>query len=71
MSKYVQNGVREPLTPDAPVVHGFAELHFGSIEDLEQRMYDSEAGRAAIKAEANQLVGEVTPLFTSEYIIRA
>lgn len=70
MTKYVQNGVREGITADAPVIHGFAELHFCSIEDLEQRMYDSEAGKAAIKEEASRLVGQVTPLFTSEYIIR-
>jgi uncharacterized protein (TIGR02118 family) len=71
MSRYVQNGVIEALTPGAPVVHGIAELHFPTMEDLEQRMYDSPAGRAVIAADAARLVAEAIPLYTSEYILRA
>jgi hypothetical protein len=68
MSRYIQNGVIEPLTPGAPVVHGIAELSFPTLEDLEQRMYGSEEGRQAISREASALVGEVVTLYTSEYL---
>jgi hypothetical protein len=70
MSRYVQNGVIEALTPDAPVVHGFAVLHFPTLSDLEERMYDSAEGRRAIAADAARLVAEAIPLFTGEYILR-
>jgi hypothetical protein len=70
MTRYVQNGVVETLTSNAPVVHGIAELRFPSVRDLEKRMYDSEAGRKAIQQEASKLVGEVVPLFTTEYVFQ-
>jgi len=70
MTRYVQNGVVETLTPSAPVVHGIAELRFASLRDLEERMYDSEAGRRAIQQEASALVGEVATLFTTEYVFQ-
>jgi hypothetical protein len=68
MTRYIQNGVIESLTPGAPVVHGIAELSFPTLEDLEQRMYGSEEGRQAIGREASVLVGEVVTLYTSEYL---
>jgi hypothetical protein len=71
MAKYVQNGVYAALTPGAPVVHGIAELHFPTLADLEQRMYDSAEGREAIAADVAGLVAESTVLYTSEYILRA
>lgn len=71
MSKYVQNGVIASLTPGAPRVDGVAVLHFPTLEDLRQRMYDSEAGRAAITADAATLVSEATPLYCGEYVLRA
>jgi hypothetical protein len=69
MWKYVQNGVIHPLTVNSPLIHGIAELHFPTLEDLEERMYDSPAGREAIQREANQLVGEAIPLYCSEYVL--
>src|SRR5689334_13177144 len=33
MCKYVQNGVIHPLTVNAPLIHGIAELHFPTLED--------------------------------------
>jgi hypothetical protein len=68
MSRYIQNGVIESLTPGAPVVHGIAELSFPTVEDLEQRIYGSQEGRQAIRREASTLVGEVVTLYTSEYV---
>ena len=71
MSRYVQNGVIAALTPGAPLVHGIAELSFPTREDLDKRMYGSVEGRRAIAADAAGLVAEATPLYTSEYVLRA
>jgi hypothetical protein len=71
MVKYVQNAVVQPLSLSAPVVHGIAELHFPTRQDLEQRMYGSAEGRAAIAADTATLVAESTPLYASEYILKS
>jgi hypothetical protein len=70
MRRYVQNGVIDCLSAGAPVVNGIAELHFPTLADLEERMYDSEAGRAAIAADVSTLVAESAALYTSEYVLR-
>ncbi len=70
MAKYVQNGVYSAITPGAPVIHGVAELHFPTLADLEERMYDSAEGRQAIAADVAGLVAESTVLYTSEYVLR-
>ena len=70
ISRYVQNGVIKALTPDAPVAHGIAELHFPTRDDLEERFYDSDQGRAAIEADVSTLVAESQALYTSEYVLR-
>jgi hypothetical protein len=70
MSRYVQNAVRQRLGPDAPVYHGIAVLHFPSIEDLEQHMYDSEEGRRKVQEDVQGLVAESLPLYTTELILR-
>lgn len=71
MSRYVQNGVIVALTQGAPVVNGIAELHFPTQEDLDHRIYDSERGRAAIRADVSTLLAESVALYTSEYVLRA
>jgi hypothetical protein len=70
MSRYVQNGVIAALTAGAPTVNGIAELHFPTQDDLEQRLYDSEQGRDAIRADVSTLVAESVALYTSEYVLR-
>lgn len=54
--RYVQNVVVEPLTPDAPELDGVAELHFRTIDDLRDRMYDSEDGKARIRADVKTFI---------------
>jgi uncharacterized protein (TIGR02118 family) len=49
--RYVQNVVVEPLTAGAPELDGVAELHFRTHDDLQHRMYDSEDGKALIRAD--------------------
>jgi len=71
MRRYVQNGVIDCLSAGAPIVNGIAELHFPTLADLEERMYDSEAGRAAVAADVSTLVAESAALYTSEYVLKA
>jgi uncharacterized protein (TIGR02118 family) len=54
--RYVQNVVVEALTPDAPDIDGIAELHFGTYDDLVTRMYDSDEGRAVVKADVRRFI---------------
>ena len=46
--RYVQNVVVGPITPGAPDVDGIAELHFRSVHDLRNRMYDSDDGHRIV-----------------------
>jgi uncharacterized protein (TIGR02118 family) len=47
--QYVQNVVVDAATPGAPEVDGIAEMHFKSLEELRNRFYDSDDGRAVIQ----------------------
>jgi uncharacterized protein (TIGR02118 family) len=51
IARYVQNVVTRRLTPSATDWDGIAELHFLTAGDFTERMYDSPAGRAAIRAD--------------------
>jgi uncharacterized protein (TIGR02118 family) len=55
LRRYVQNIVLQPLG-DAEPFDGIVELGFASIYDLEERMYDSEAGRAAVAADVRSFI---------------
>jgi hypothetical protein len=48
---YRQLVVREPLTAATPAIDGVAMLGFGTRADFDDRFYDSDAGRAAIRAD--------------------
>ncbi len=54
--RYVQNVVMDALTPDAPEVDGIAELHFRTYDDLLNRMYDSDDGRARVQADVRSFI---------------
>lgn len=55
LRRYVQNIVVEP---DCGVtgIDGIVELGFASVKDLEQRMYDSDEGRAVIGADVRTFI---------------
>ena len=69
--KYVQNAVRERLAAADPDVVGLAELHFPTVGDLVDRMYDSDEGRRAIGADVVQFVGGADAYLTSEHVLQA
>ncbi|GEM_PF-1670405 len=69
---YIQDGVIAALTPQAPVVHGLAELFFPTKEDLEERFYGGTVeGEKAIAADAGPFVADAIGLYSSEYVLRA
>lgn len=68
---YIQDGVISALTPDAPVVHGCAELFFPTKEDLEQRFYGGMIeGERSIAADAGTFVADALGLYTTEYVLK-
>ena len=56
MADYTQNVVRRAYSPGGREVDGIAELRFRSRDDLEQRFYDSDAGKAAIRADVAEFI---------------
>ncbi len=71
-TSYIQDGVIAALTPDAPVVHGLAELYFPTKEDLEERFYGGTIeGEKAIAADAGPFVEDAIGLYSSEYVLKA
>jgi len=56
LADYTQNVVRRAYTPGGARVDGIAELRFRTRDDFEQRMYDSDAGRDAIRADVQTFI---------------
>jgi uncharacterized protein (TIGR02118 family) len=71
--RYVQNVVVRPLTPDARDIDGVAELGFRSRDDLEERMYDSDEGRAIVGADIGTFldVSAGHRVVCREHVVRA
>lgn len=70
MWRYTRNVVTSVATAGAPDWDGMAILHFRTSEDLRERFYDSDAGRAAIAADVAKFSGGGKALHTSEWILR-
>jgi uncharacterized protein (TIGR02118 family) len=54
--RYVQNIVREVLTPGTADLDGIAELSVDRVEDFTERMYDSAGGREIIGADVRTFI---------------
>lgn len=70
MWRYTRNVVTRAESEGAPDWDGMAILHFRTAEDLRDRFYDSEAGRAAIAEDVAKFSGGGKALHTSEWILR-
>ena len=70
MWRYTRNVVTRPLTEGAPDWDGMAILHFRTAQDLRERFYDSDEGRAAIAADVAKFSGGGRALHTSEWILK-
>jgi uncharacterized protein (TIGR02118 family) len=57
LADYTQNVVRSSYTPGGAGIDGVAELRFRTRADFEDRFYDSEAGKAAIRADVRKFIG--------------
>ena len=71
MWRYTQNVVVSAKSAGAPHFDGFALLHFRTGEDLRERFYINDAGRAAIAEDVAKFTSGGRVLHTSEYILRS
>ena len=57
LADYTQNVVRTTYTPGGAGIDGVAELRFRTRADFDDRFYDSDAGKAAIRADVARFIG--------------
>ncbi len=72
MTRYVQNFVEQALTPDAPPYNGVAILYFPTLEDLEQRLYDTPQNAEVIAADVKSFVNleKIVTFYTTQYNLK-
>lgn len=72
LAGYTQNVVRRSYSPGSADIDGIAELRFGTRADYEERFYDSDDGKAAIRADVKQFIGRsgISPTLMSELPLR-
>lgn len=72
MTRYVQNLAEQPLTPGAPGYNGIAVLYFPTLQDLEQRLYDTPANAEVIGADVASFVDlkKIVTFYTSQYVLK-
>jgi uncharacterized protein (TIGR02118 family) len=70
MRGYVVNVV-EQSPPGWPELDSVAELTFETMDDYRTRLYDSDAGRAAIERDVAGFLGGASAYATTEYVQRA
>ncbi len=72
LAGYTQNVVRSTFTPGGAGIDGVAELRFRTRTDFEERFYDSEAGKAAIRADVKRFIGRsgISPTLMRELPLR-
>lgn len=72
LADYTQNVVRSSYTPGGAGIDGVAELRFRTRADFEERFYDSEEGKAVIRADVKKFIGRsgVSPTLMRELPLR-
>lgn len=72
LADYTQNVVRSTYTPGGAGIDGVAELRFATRADFEERFYDSDAGKAVIRADVAKFIGRsgISPTLMSELPLR-
>jgi uncharacterized protein (TIGR02118 family) len=72
LADYTQNVVRAAYTPGGAAIDGVAELRFRTRADFEERFYDSEAGKAVIRADVAKFIGRsgISPTLMRELPVR-
>jgi uncharacterized protein (TIGR02118 family) len=70
--KYVQNVVTSRSGEGAdPKLDGVAELHFATVDDLVERMYDTDESVEAIAADVARFIGGARGYLVTEHVVRA
>ena len=72
LAGYTQNVVLSTYTPGGAGIDGVAELRFATRADFEDRFYDSEAGKAVIRADVKKFIGRsgISPTLMRELPLR-
>lgn len=69
LARYARHWVTARLTPNAPQVRGFSDLHFPDEESLRLRYFDSDRGRQEILHDIGHFIaGGLPRVFTREYV---
>jgi hypothetical protein len=72
MTRYVQNYVEQAVTPGAPAYNGVALLYFPTLQDLEQRLYDTPQNAEIIAADVKSFVNleKIVTFYTTQYTLK-
>ena len=72
LADYTQNVVRAAYTPGGAGIDGVAELRFRTRADFDDRFYDSDAGKAVIRADVAKFIGRsgISPTLMRELPLR-
>ena len=72
LADYTQNVVRSTFTPGGAGIDGVAELRFATRADFEDRFYDSDEGKAVIRADVPRFIGRsgISPTLMRELPLR-
>jgi hypothetical protein len=72
MTRYVQNYVELVLTPQAPAYNGVAMLYFPTVQDLEQRLYDTPQNAEVIAADVKSFVNleKIITFYTTQHTFK-
>jgi uncharacterized protein (TIGR02118 family) len=72
LAGYTQNVVRSTYTPGGAGIDGVADLQFATRADFEDRFYDSDEGKAVIRADVAQFIGRsgISPTLMRELPLR-
>jgi uncharacterized protein (TIGR02118 family) len=72
LAAYTQNVVRRAYSPGGANIDGIAELCFRTRADFEERFYDSEEGKRAIRADVAEFIGPsgVSATLMREVVVR-
>lgn len=72
MTRYVQNYIEQVVTPGSPAYNGVAVLYFPTLQDLEQRLYDTPQNAEVIAADVKSFVNleKIVTFYTSQYSLK-
>ncbi|MDM0085386.1 hypothetical protein QTI17_32830 [Variovorax sp. J31P179] len=69
MARYARHWVDARLTPEAPAIRGFSDLHFPDEDAMRHRYFDSERGRQEIVHDIGHFIaGGLERVFAREYV---